>query len=551
MWSNRISSDWRHDRQSKLVVKVCRRGCLTIALLAVIVCASTANGKYGGGNGNSTNPYLIYTAKDIFSIGLDINDWDKCFILMSDIDMNDYNAPSAFPIIGYLKWDPYDSKPFKGSFDGNNKKISNLNIRKIGADYTGLFGYVNGQQTIIKDLTLVNPNINGLLSIHTGAIAGRLKNGIVTGCSVQNGLIRGNSYVGGLIGYNINGTITNCTVEATIYGTTDVGGLIGYNFANDVLDCGFSGTVNGQGDIGGLVGENDGQITSCYAMATVVGSKDKVGGLIGTSRGLVNQCFAIGSVTGKIYVGGLIGRSAGQISDSYAQGTIAGSNDVGGFTGLLYNQGTIMRCYAVCSLNANAIQTCNLVGVLDDSATVTASFSPDTTSTSAMMMENTYATTGWKFVGETANGTDNPWTICEGMNYPRLSWKKLYQGDWICPDGVDIFDIALLCENWLTMEASADIYLPRSVGIVNFPDWAVFSRAWKTKRGMPGWNNKCDLWPEGGDGVIDEMDLSVFMARWLTNGAGPYDIAPAVRGDQTVNFLDFAVAAKSYLKRSW
>ena len=66
---------------------------------------------------------------------------------------------------------------------------------------------------------------------------------------------------------------------------------------------------------------------------------------------------------------------------------------------------------------------------------------------------------------------------------------------------------------------------------------------------MAGWNAKCDIWPEGGDGVIDEMDLSVFINRWLTNGAGQCDIAPALRGDQIINFLDFAAAAENYLKQ--
>ena len=135
------------------------------------------------------------------------------------------------------------------------------------------------------------------------------------------------------------------------------------------------------------------------------------------------------------------------------------------------------------------------------------------------------------------------------MNYPRLSWEKLYKGDWICPDGVDILDIALLFEQWLTKKASMDISPNGGNGIVNFQDWVVFASAWKTKRGRPRWNAKCDIWPEGGDGVIDELDLTVFMTRWLTNGAGQCDIAPSFRGDQIVNFFDFAAAAENYLRQ--
>jgi hypothetical protein len=36
--------------------------------------------------------------------------------------------------------------------------------------------------------------------------------------------------------------------------------------------------------------------------------------------------------------------------------------------------------------------------------------------------------TGWDFVGESINGTEDIWTICEGRDYPHLSWENQ-----ICP----------------------------------------------------------------------------------------------------------------------
>ena len=548
MWLNRGNCDWRHSRQRDLVVAdIYGKRRLAFALLAIIVCAGAAYGNYGGGTGDSNNPFLIFSAEDLVQIGNSPDDWDKHFLLMSDVDMSDYSAAGAFPIIGYLLWDPYTSKPFKGVFDGNKKRIINLSVSHIGHDFTGLFGYVCGQGALIKDLTLVNPQINGLSSMYTGAIAGKLRNGTVTGCSVEGGAIRGTSNVGGLIGYNLNGAITNCTVEAAIYGTTGIGGITSYHSGNIMQDCGFSGSVYGQRDMGGLAGENDGQIVNCYAKGNITGSKDKVAGLAGTSRGLVKCSYAIANVTGHQQTGGLVGRNAGSISDCYARGTITGSYCVGGLVGLLYDAGTISRCYAAANMTPNANQMGGLVGFADN-GTVTASFSPDNASTAEMMTENTYTMAGWEFAVENANGPGNLWAICEGTNYPRLSWEKLDVGDWLCPDGVDILDIALLAEHWLETKPSADISGNGGDGIVNFEDWAVFASAWKTKRGMASWNAKCDIWPDSGDGVIDESDLAAFMTRWLTNGAGQCDIAPSFRGDQIVNFLDFAAAAENYLK---
>jgi hypothetical protein len=550
MRDNRYSCDWRHVKQGGFK-SADKRKCigLTCVLLWVVCCATGANGKYSGGNGDSGNPFLISSPEDLAQIGNNPDDWDKHFLLMSDIDMKDYNTPGALQVIGYLQWDPYISKPFKGVFDGNNKKIINLTITHAGKDFTGLFGYILGKKAMVKDTTLVNPKITGIVAMYTGTIAGKLKNGTITGCNIEGGVIRGNINVGGLVGYNFNGILINCTVNASVYGATNVGGITAYHSGNIMQNCTFSGAVYGIRDIGGLAGDNDvnGQIVNCSVKGTVSGAEDKVAGLVGTSRGSIKFSYAIANVTGHQQTGGLVGRNTGTILDCYSQGKVNGTYCVGGLVGLLYDGGSITRCYSTANMAQDANQISNLIG-FTDSGIVAASFSRDNASDTQMMTEKTYTNAGWQFVGEAAS-KENPWTICENMNYPRLSWEKLYSGDLICPEGVDIFDIALLCENWLTKKASADIYLPRSFGTVNFRDWVIFSKAWQQRRDMTGWNAQCDLWPEEGDGVIDEMDLSVFISRWLTNGAGQYDIAPVLRGDQIVNFRDFTAATENYLKQ--
>ena len=51
-------------------------------------------------------------------------------------------------------------------------------------------------------------------------------------------------------------------------------------------------------------------------------------------------------------------------------------------------------------------------------------------------------------------------------------------------------------------------------GDVDFEDFAVFASAWKSRDGDINWNVFCDISsPE--DGVVDELDLSVFCSNWL------------------------------------
>ena len=73
-------------------------------------------------------------------IGHNPQDWDKNFKLMANVDMSDYDGiggHESFEIIGYLQWEPYESKPFTGVFDGNGKRITNLNILRSGKDFVG------------------------------------------------------------------------------------------------------------------------------------------------------------------------------------------------------------------------------------------------------------------------------------------------------------------------------------------------------------------------------------------------------------------------------
>jgi murein DD-endopeptidase MepM/ murein hydrolase activator NlpD len=49
---------------------------------------------------------------------------------------------------------------------------------------------------------------------------------------------------------------------------------------------------------------------------------------------------------------------------------------------------------------------------------------------------------------------------------------------------------------------------------VDFKDFAVFASAWKTSNGEAGWNSQCDISVQK-DGIIDNLDLAVFVDNWL------------------------------------
>lgn len=53
-------------------------------------------------------------------------------------------------------------------------------------------------------------------------------------------------------------------------------------------------------------------------------------------------------------------------------------------------------------------------------------------------------------------------------------------------------------------------------GDIDFSDFAIFASAWQSKEGDDNWNLDCDV-SDPTDGVIDEVDLTVFAENWLAS----------------------------------
>jgi len=403
--------------------------------------------KYGGGSGEPNDPYLIYTAEQMNTIGACQRDWDKCFKLMADIDLSVYTG-TTYNIIGN------GGNPFTGVFDGNGYTISYFTHTSSGKRYIGLFGYVEGSNAEVKNLGLIDPNVDaGYYSVWVGTLVGYLEEGTISGCFVKGGGIIGNDYVGGLVGSNHLGTIINCRSDCSIVGISVAGGLTGHNggtisncdsssdvwgfypvggltgFSKDgtINNCCATGSATGDICVGGLVGyiwRTRDTITNSFATGNVVG-RWQVGGLLGFNDGIITNCYSSGSVTGDEEVGGLVGSGYGTIIDSYSIGSVSGSDGVGGLEGRNW-YGTITNCYSAGSV-AGYTDVGGLVGYRLE-CEVTNSFWDIETSgqatsdggtglpTAEMQMASTFTDAGWDF--------NTPvWTIDDGVDYPHLWWE--------------------------------------------------------------------------------------------------------------------------------
>ena len=163
------------------------------------------------------------------------------------------------------EWTPignYENR-YTGTFDGNGHTITGLTVNQKERGNVGLIGYL-GSGGKVQNLTLENVNLNG--NLYVGGVVGYSNNGTVTACTAS-GSINGKEYVGGIVGSNYLGTVTACyNTSSTVNGSYLVGGVVGQNNKGIVTACyNASGSIYGEVTVGGVVGNNNtGTVTACY-----------------------------------------------------------------------------------------------------------------------------------------------------------------------------------------------------------------------------------------------------------------------------------------------
>jgi len=325
----------------------------TISLLVVVCLAGRpAQAKYGGGSGTAQDPYNIWTAGQMDTIGTEPNDWDKHFRLMADIDLKDLPG-GAFHLIGNKV------RSFTGVFDGAGHTVSNFSYAVTGTEETtyygfalsfGLFRFIDDPNAVVKDLGLLNVDVRPAATCPmcvygVGALAGSLKSGSIRNCYVQGGQVQGERYVGALAGYNY-GRISNCRATCPV----------GPASPRSLPDTPQNATRQ---SFGGLVGsnENAGEISDSYATGTVTGGRC-VGGLVGQLYGgAVSNSWSAGDVSGDASIGGLIGRGqAGKVFHCRAQARVSGrQSNAGGLMGSNAKACSIIDCFATCAVSAEQV----------------------------------------------------------------------------------------------------------------------------------------------------------------------------------------------------
>ena len=196
----------------------------------------------------------------------------KCVKLMNDIELP-FNVPNNMISIG-----SYPNYPFKGTFDGNGKLISNLYIDQPNTPYQGFFGYTLNAN--LYNVGLVNITASG--RNYTGGMVAYAENTHMRDCYVNGGTLYALSYCGGLVGYQEQGTnsiISGCYNTCEVTGNNYVGGLIGFSNYSTVRNSYVAGRVAAQGEpVGAIIGgANEVLMYYCYFSIELTGQTVAIG----------------------------------------------------------------------------------------------------------------------------------------------------------------------------------------------------------------------------------------------------------------------------------
>ena len=385
------------------------------------------------GMGTVEVPYQINTPEEwnvlaeyIKSSGIDFK--GRYFILTSDLDFKEKEfQPIA---IG--------DAVFQGNFDGNGKKIMNLDYdagNKVENAYRALFGTV-GPMGKLANLTF------------------------------ESGSVTGYSYMGGIVS-DLYGMVSNCVNKATITtnGGPTVAGIVVYArggaaVIRDCINYGSISTVEGKGYAAGILNSCDPGtvVENCTNYGKITANGNYAGGIVCYGYGpTVSGCHNLGEVTanGK-YAGGIVAGLDAAISNivnSSNKGAVSAKNNAGGILGQAYKP-FVSESYIENCLNEGVIKTSDnyvagIAGYVNKNLKVVNCYN-----TGEIMTEKAYA---GGIVGQAATlSATQPVKISGSHNSGKVSSVTMNAGG-IAADMMDYMTIDS-CSN------TGDIYTKKTAG---------------------------------------------------------------------------------------
>lgn len=250
------------------------------------------------------------------------------------------------------KWTPVgnNNNPFEGTFIGNGKIVKNLIVNEESLPLVGMFGYTDS--AIINNLTLSEVQMKG--NSYIGSLIGQSNRTTLNDLNVKNGILFSEYVVGGLVGKaDPQSRLVNPEVSQNDHPLTVKGNAIYFG--------GIAGEASGTVVINPVVREIKQEYLSAYYSSpffgTNVPANTNGGGNKPVLRSEVHNGYAhLKSVGNAERLGGLVGRAeALNLYNCYVYGEAKATDFTGALAGYVGSNVDISNCYYVDGLTNNVV----------------------------------------------------------------------------------------------------------------------------------------------------------------------------------------------------
>ena len=313
---------------------------------------------FASGDGTEANPYIIENGEQLAYLASKVNAGEKYSGKYISITQSINLGGKEFTPIGrnIEETDVNNLQTyFDGTLDGKENTITGVKITQTDVDGIGIVG-VLGENGTIKNLNTYEGTVMGKRFV--GGIVG-LNYGKIENCS-NNLKITAKNDCGGIVGYQVAGTITKCSNRGEV--TTNnyqAGGIVGRKYAGTVAECSNSGIITAdKGNAGGISGDQEnGTITGCSNSGEIITKGSQAGGIAGTlGAGTIENCSNNGTITANEQMaGGIAGNQIAEtIENCSNNGTITANTQMAGGIAGYQVAGTIKNCANASSIIAKA-----------------------------------------------------------------------------------------------------------------------------------------------------------------------------------------------------
>jgi prepilin-type N-terminal cleavage/methylation domain-containing protein len=283
---------------------------------AVLTTTDTTPGTLVG-TGTSTDPYLLESVEDLVALSNSVNAGNtysgKYLSFTNSFDLNNlrsYKDPNTI-VFGDINGN--------GTVEGLLTELSSgAGFVPIGTEINKFSGRILGNANCIFDLFINRPTtaFAGLFGYNNGAT--------IRALSLNNVNITGANYTGGLVGYNLNSTVSSINVTGNVTGQNYSGLVAGASHADlstaKVTSVIVHGNVNGADYVGGIVGNN-----SAYGGTNYLNGINQGGHVISSGANVGRLAGANSSSQSTIILSGLSLPTA-LINDSVNGSEIVGTS---------------------------------------------------------------------------------------------------------------------------------------------------------------------------------------------------------------------------------